>query len=184
MAFSGVILWMCPANERWRYIVTLSLIGWMQTQNDPWFFNPLYPVKILTSVIQTKSLLHSSVWALSKQEGVVKYQWVLMGVLLSYKYNGCLSNLLVKSNLEWRWDTMISILQRKFSNTFSLKKTLMSWFKCLLKSFSRVQLTSSQHWCRWWLGAKEATSHHLKLCWPSLLTHSYASLGLNELRFI
>ena len=24
-----------PANERWRYIVTLSLIGWAHTQNDP-----------------------------------------------------------------------------------------------------------------------------------------------------
>ena len=28
-------LWMHPANERWRYIVTSSLIGWAQTQNDP-----------------------------------------------------------------------------------------------------------------------------------------------------
>ena len=25
--YSGVILWMCPADERRRYIVTLSLIG-------------------------------------------------------------------------------------------------------------------------------------------------------------
>ena len=27
---------MCPANERRRYIVTSSLIGRAQTQNDPW----------------------------------------------------------------------------------------------------------------------------------------------------
>ena len=33
--YSGIILWMHPANERWRYIVTLSLIGWVHTQNDP-----------------------------------------------------------------------------------------------------------------------------------------------------
>ena len=26
---------MCPANERWRYSVTPSLIGWAHTQNDP-----------------------------------------------------------------------------------------------------------------------------------------------------
>ena len=32
---SGIILWMHPANERWRYIVTSSLIGWVHTQNDP-----------------------------------------------------------------------------------------------------------------------------------------------------
>ena len=28
---SGVILGLCPANERQRYFVTLSLIGWVQT---------------------------------------------------------------------------------------------------------------------------------------------------------
>ena len=25
-----------PANGRWRYIVTSSLIGWVHTQNEPW----------------------------------------------------------------------------------------------------------------------------------------------------
>ena len=33
---AGIILYMCPANERRRYIVTSSLIGWAQTQNDPY----------------------------------------------------------------------------------------------------------------------------------------------------
>ena len=33
---AGTILCMRPANERWRYILTSSLIGWMYTQNDPW----------------------------------------------------------------------------------------------------------------------------------------------------
>ena len=40
----GIILCMCPANERRRYIVTSSLIGWAHTQNDPCngpHFNPL-----------------------------------------------------------------------------------------------------------------------------------------------
>ena len=32
---AGIILWMRPANERRRYIVTSSLIGWAHTQNDP-----------------------------------------------------------------------------------------------------------------------------------------------------
>ena len=35
--FSGIILCMRPANERRRYIVTSSPIGWAHTQNDPWF---------------------------------------------------------------------------------------------------------------------------------------------------
>ena len=31
---SGIILFMRPANERRRYIVTSLLIGWVHTQND------------------------------------------------------------------------------------------------------------------------------------------------------
>ena len=33
---AGIILCMCPANERRRYNVTPSLNGWAHTQNDPW----------------------------------------------------------------------------------------------------------------------------------------------------
>ena len=33
---SGLILGLCPANERQRYFVTTSLIGWMQAQNNTW----------------------------------------------------------------------------------------------------------------------------------------------------
>ena len=33
--YAGIILCMRPANERRRYIVTSSLIGWAHTQNDP-----------------------------------------------------------------------------------------------------------------------------------------------------
>ena len=32
----GIILCMHPANERQRYNVTLSLIGWVHSQYDPW----------------------------------------------------------------------------------------------------------------------------------------------------
>ena len=32
----GIILCMHPANERWRYSVTPSLIGCVHKQNDPW----------------------------------------------------------------------------------------------------------------------------------------------------
>ena len=31
--YAGIIVCMCPANERWRYTVTSSLIGWAHTQN-------------------------------------------------------------------------------------------------------------------------------------------------------
>ena len=35
--FIGIILWMRPANEGRRYIVTSSLIAWVHTQNDHCF---------------------------------------------------------------------------------------------------------------------------------------------------
>ena len=38
----GIILCMHPANERWRYSVTPSLIGWAHTQNDPWCWYSVY----------------------------------------------------------------------------------------------------------------------------------------------
>ena len=34
-AHTGIVLFMRPANERWCYIVTSSLIGWVHKQNDP-----------------------------------------------------------------------------------------------------------------------------------------------------
>ena len=33
---TGIILCVHPANERWRYSVAPSLIGWAHTQNDPY----------------------------------------------------------------------------------------------------------------------------------------------------
>ena len=33
---TGLIIGLHPANERWRYFVTTSLIGWAQTLNQPW----------------------------------------------------------------------------------------------------------------------------------------------------
>ena len=36
-SYAGIILCMCPANERRCYIVTSSPVGWAHTQNDPWY---------------------------------------------------------------------------------------------------------------------------------------------------
>ena len=36
--YAGIILWMCPASERWCYIVTPLLIGWVHIQNDSWLW--------------------------------------------------------------------------------------------------------------------------------------------------
>ena len=39
--FAGIILCIRPANERWRYTVTPSLIGWAHIQNDTWVWHRL-----------------------------------------------------------------------------------------------------------------------------------------------
>ena len=41
-----------------------------------------------------------------------------------------------------------------------------------------------QHWFRWWLGAKQATSCYLNQCWPSSLTYTCGTVGrwVNTLR--
>ena len=56
-AFAWIILWMRPANERWCYTATPSLIGWAHTQNDPCVRNKsgkiIVPVKSVASPITT-----------------------------------------------------------------------------------------------------------------------------------
>ena len=42
MPCSGIILCICPANERWYYNVTSSFIGWAHSQNDPWCWAMLW----------------------------------------------------------------------------------------------------------------------------------------------
>ena len=54
-------------------------------------------------------------------------------------------------------------------NKFSCKKAVAIWFMCCWNLFLSVQLTISQHWCRWWPCAAQVTSHHyLNHCWPKI----------------
>ena len=53
------------------------------------------------------------------------------------------------------------IFQRNFVND-----TFCIWFEFHWSLFIRVQLTISQHWFRWWLGADQATSLYLNQCRP------------------
>ena len=41
---TGLIFGLHPANERWRYFVTTSLIGWMQVWNQPCLY--IYRISI------------------------------------------------------------------------------------------------------------------------------------------
>ena len=63
---SGIVLCMHPANDRWSYIVTSSLIGWVHTQNDPWILVNLHGFQHgFSLIIQTISHWHSK-WQTQK----------------------------------------------------------------------------------------------------------------------
>ena len=83
----------------------------------------------------------------------------------------------------WGGDKMAAISQTTFSNLFTWMKMSEFRLEFLWNMFLRVQLTIPQHWFRQWLGTGKATSHclnHWQLAsWPI-----YASLGLNELRYL
>ena len=51
--WSGIIPWMHPTNERRCYIVMLSLIGWVHSQNDLWLFEVslLHSYKMIFSCV-------------------------------------------------------------------------------------------------------------------------------------
>ena len=49
---AGIILGMGPTNDRWRYIVTRSLIGWAHAQNDTGPMTFMYIYSMLKNAIE------------------------------------------------------------------------------------------------------------------------------------
>ena len=72
---------------------------------------------------------------------------------------------------------MAAISQTIFWNAFSWMINFVFWLKFNWSLLLKVQLTIRQQWFRWWLGAEQATSHHLNQCWPSSVTHMYGTRG-------
>ena len=66
------------------------------------------------------------------------------------------------------------------SNAFSWMKIYQFRLRFHWCLFPRIQLTISQHWLKYWLGAAQATSHYLDQ-WRLVYRPIYASLCLNEL---
>ena len=81
----------------------------------------------------------------------------------------------------WGRDKMATIFQTKFSSTFSWMKIYEFRLKFHWSLFLMVKLTIFQHWFRYWLDAGQATCYCLSQWWL-VYWHTYASLGLNELR--
>ena len=79
--------------------------------------------------------------------------------------------------LQWLKNVIVAhvstaVSQTIFSNAFSWMKKYEFRVKSHWNLLLRLQLTISQHWFRYWLGAEEATSHYSNQCWPCLLTHT------------
>ena len=70
----------------------------------------------------------------------------------------------------WGRDKIATISQTTFLNAIPWTKCIFS-FELFWNMFPGIQSSIYQHWFIWWLGAKQATSHYLNHCWPSLLTH-------------
>ena len=62
MLCKGLILWMHPANERRHYNLTLSLIGWAHSQNDPclYWLNDRWCTTISLNFLQIMCNRHPS----------------------------------------------------------------------------------------------------------------------------
>ena len=80
----------------------------------------------------------------------------------------------------WGRDKMACFSQTTFSNAFSWMKMNEFRLRFHWSLFLGIELTISQHWFRWWLGAVQAKSHYLNQWWL-VYRCIYASLGLNEL---
>ena len=101
--------------------------------------------------------------------------WLLCAIIYHITHMHFIDNL-----THWGRDEMDAISQTTLSNAFSWMKMFAYRLKFHWSLFLRVQLTISQHWFRWWLGADQATSHYLDQWWLDY-RRIYASLGLNEL---
>ena len=87
------------------------------------------------------------------------------------------------SSTHWGWDKMAAILQTTVSSAFSWMKMCDFRLNIHWSLFIRGQLTLFQHWFRWWLGADQTSSQYLNQWWLNYRS-IYASLGLNELRWV
>ena len=74
-------------------------------------------------------------------------------------------------------DEMAVIWQTTFFNAFLSMKSFVFWFKFHWSLFLRIELKISLHWSRWWLHAKQVTSHYLNQCWPNSMMHICYTTG-------
>ena len=97
---------------------------------------------------------------------------------MEWGWSNCLTtmlSLMIMKHTQWLtfWgrDEMAVISQTTVSNAIFFNKNVWISLKISLKFFPRSELKICQHWCKWWLGADQATSHYLDQWWLIFPTH-------------
>ena len=145
---------MRPSNERRRYSVTSSLIGWAHTQNDPccndmdtWQRQCLY-----IFFVAGKNYHDNTNNALSSQTKRILIHWGRNDVAASLET--IFANALPWISFTACWfnssplDEMAAISQTLFSCAFSWTKSVVFFITISLKFVPNGPMTINQHWFR------------------------------------
>ena len=112
-SLTALVLFMRPASERRRYIVTSSLIGWVHTQNDP--------CEALRASEAKVSLIHIK----------FPFEWVKTKFHIKILFLTMMWNL-YKFFMECLWRNILFLLEfYKFIVSFNVMLTLCRAFCCL-----------------------------------------------------
>ena len=141
-----------------------SAQGWVW-----WPFNKTYPA------YQTNIWKKWNTWKIQVIYYLCEYQHYVKLVqeyLSELMHTNCIhTELALQELIHWGWAKMAPTLQTTFSKAFSYIRFVVSWLMFHWNLFPEIQLTICQHWCRWWFGAEQVTSHYLNQWWPGLVTH-------------
>ena len=145
----------CCLTSKGNPIVEVRLSSYLHSSRDHFVY---VPTSERWCYIVMASLI---CWALTQNDPWAC--WVEFAVLVR-------PDLYIKSG-PWfinilRPDKMAGILQTAFSNAFSSMKKFEFQLRFECSLLLRVQLTISQYWFSYWLGAEHTTSHFLNQCWP------------------
>ena len=77
---------MGPANERQRYIVKSSIIGWAHIQNDPWWY-VFHPITWVVVRFQTFNV-NESYFMVDNLESYTTYNISIQAVIQGSQYPG------------------------------------------------------------------------------------------------
>ena len=124
---------MCPANERWRYIVTSSPIGWVHTKNDPiyWMAAGLIWIHIYNHIKGIVDLIFSqNRMGVSKscKETVVKVHNLHYGITKSSQIFKICHGIFFRCLFFWNHNSAYSPLNKMLFCRYYFEMHFLWWF--------------------------------------------------------